>query len=318
MVSRNSNFFSQENDKFIFYSEIYNADEVFGEDMVFLIEARISDTKTGKVYHNTGIFKKMKAAAVNPILAEVDLSKLPSGSYNLNIEIKDKTNKSLFTKQKFFQRYHPLLEDPNLVVEKEESFEDQTFDDCLIKESIDMRNLTFLLNGLMPLAKQNERSFAEAVANSGDEEQKINYLCYFFQKRETNEKDAQTLFLEYKDRLEIAEKQYATQTMAGYQTDRGRVFIQYGKPNRVDNEFSDMTRTAINNAVIPYEIWTYYNVIEPQPQSNVQFVFAQKNRANYNYEIVHSTAIGEFKNPSWREEINSRMMYQEDSDQGYR
>jgi GWxTD domain-containing protein len=259
----------------------------------------------------------MTAESVSPVLAEVDLSKIPSGEYNLVIDVKDRNNQSLYSKKKFFQRFHP---DMNYIAESENDAEyDSTANDpCNLREHIDMKNLDFLLKGLMPLAKTNERSFSEAVTNSGDENQKLNYLCYFFEKRETKEKDALTLFLEYKDRLEIVERQYATQTMPGYQTDRGRVYIQYGKPNRIDDEFSDMSRQAINNAIIPYEIWIYYAVTEPQPQSNVQFVFAQTNRANYNYEIVHSTAIGEFKNPNWKEEISSRMMFRQDPNQDYR
>lgn len=317
MISRNSNFFAKPEDRYIFYLEVYNSDQVIGENATYLLEARIINAKTGNKIDKTGIFKKLKAGRVNPILAEIDLSPVPSGDYNLVFEIKDRNNKSLYSKEKFFQRFHPELKIENKPGETFE-LDSNDYDPCQIAESINMKNLDFLLDALMPMAKQNERSFAEAVVNSGDEKQKINFLCYFFQKRATKEKDARILFLEYKDRLEIVEKKYKTQTMPGYQTDRGRVYIQYGKPNRIDDEFSDMARSAINNAIIPYEKWIYYAITEPQPQSNVQFVFAQTNRANFNYEIVHSTAIGEINNPNWKREISSRMMFNEDPSQDYR
>ncbi len=317
MVSRNSNFFSAAQDKFIFYVEVYNAANVMNQGETYLLEGRIVDTKSGKIIEEAGFFKKLKAENVNPVLAEVDLSKVPSGDYNIILEIKDRENRSLFSREKYFERYHPAM-NPVMEETTEISLDSSEYDPCMIAESINMKNLNFLLNGLMPLAKTNERSFAEAVTNSGDEKQKINFLCYFFQKRETQDKDARTLFLEYKERLEIVEKKYSTQTMPGYQTDRGRVYIQYGKPNRIDDEFSDMSRQAINNAIIPYEIWIYYAVTEPQAQSNVQFVFAQTNRANYNYEIVHSTAIGEYRNPNWKEEISGKMMFNEDQNNDYR
>ncbi|MEQ8520251.1 MAG: GWxTD domain-containing protein [Cytophagales bacterium] len=317
MISRNSNFFAKADDRYIFYLEVYNSDQVIGKDATYLLEARITNARTGEKIDKTGIFKKLKADGVNPVLAEIDLSPVPSGDYNLVLEIKDRTNKSLYSKEKYFQRFHP-----DLIVEKEDEkaieLDSNKYDPCQIAESINMKNLDFLLDALMPMAKQNERAFAEAVVNSGDEKQKINFLCYFFQKRETKDKDARILFLEYKDRVEIVERKYKTQTMPGYQTDRGRVYIQYGKPNRIDDEFSDMSRSAINNAVIPYEKWIYYSVTEPQPQSNVQFVFAQTNRANFNYEIVHSTAIGEISNPNWKQEISSKMMFSEDPSQDYR
>lgn len=317
MISRNSNFFAKADDRYIFYLEVYNSDKILGNEATYLLEARIADARTGKRIDKTGIFKKLSASSVNPILAEIDLSEVPSGDYNLVLEIKDRSNKSLYSKQKYFQRFHP-----DLIVENEVDeavkIDSNDYDPCNIAESINMQNLDFLLDALMPMAKQNERAFAEAVVNSGDEKQKINFLCYFFQKRETKDKDARILFLEYKDRLEIVEKKYRTQPMPGYQTDRGRVYIQYGKPNRIDDEFSDMTRSATNNSIIPYEIWLYYSVTEPQPQSNVQFVFAQTNRANYNYRIVHSTAIGEINNPNWKQEISSKMMFNEDPTRNYR
>jgi hypothetical protein len=140
MISRNSNFFSKPNDKFIFYTEVYNADKVMEKGTTYLLEARVADVKTGEFFDNTGIFKKMTAESVSPVLAEVDLSKIPSGEYNLVIDVKDRNNQSLYSKKKCVQRVHP---DMNDIAEAENDAEyDSTANDPFnLREHIDMKEL---------------------------------------------------------------------------------------------------------------------------------------------------------------------------------
>jgi hypothetical protein len=98
--------------------------------------------------------------------------------------------------------------------------------------------------------------------------------------------------------------------MKGYQTERGRVYIQYGKPDMVENEQSDRYRKAMTNLnTIPYEIWYYYSMEEPVKQTDVMFVFVQQNRGNFNYRLLHSSGIGEVRNTEWRKVVESNATY---------
>lgn len=307
LISRNSNFFGEVGDSYKFYGEIYNSNEVLGQNEPYLVAFTVKNAQDLSVIEGAGSFAKYDAKDVNPFLGEIDLSKVPSGYYYFEAEVKNKENKSLASKRKFFRRVNPDLAEP------EQSFDPESVEaNCEIADIVDRRNLDFLLNGLQPLAVGRENDFINAVVASGDEDQKANYLCYFFNKRATVNQPALAQFLEYKDRLELAEKKYSTQTMPGYQTERGRVVILYGKPNRIDDEWSDPRRQATDNSYMPYEIWVYYKVEKPVPQTNIQFVFAQVDRANYNYMLVHSNAIGERSNPNWKNDIRAKYIIDED------
>ncbi len=302
LISRNSIEFTQEKDIYKFYSEIYNTNSVMGDEQPFLVWFNIKNAKDMQPLPNAGSFAKYDAKTVNPVLGEIDLSQVPTGEYYFVVDVRNRENESLASKKKYFSRYHPSMAAP-----AEEEFDPTVEDeDCEIAELVDRRNLNFILQGLMPMAQERENDFIDAVVESGDEEQKIKYLCYFFKKRATLENPATAQYINYRERLEVAEKKYATQTMPGYQTDRGRVLIQYGKPNRIDDEWSDPARQATNNSYIPYEIWTYYKVESPIPQTNITFVFAQRDRANFNYQLVHSNGVGERQDPAWREDIRAR------------
>ncbi len=307
LISRNSNYFAGADDFYNFYGEIYNSSKVLGDKEPFMAVFTVKHAQDLSVIEGAGSFAKFNADLVNPILGSIDLSKVPTGYYYFDVEVRNKENKSLASKRKFFRRVNPNMK------EEEKEFDPNSIEaGCEIADVVDRRNLDYLLNGLMPMAIANENDFIDAVVASGTEEQKVKYLCYFFEKRATQERPALAQYLEFKDRLELAEKKYSTQTMPGYQTERGRVVIQYGKPNRIDDEFSDPTRQATNNAYMPYEIWTYYKVESPIPQTNIQFVFAQVSRANYNYVMVHSNAVGERSNPNWKQDIKARFIIDDD------
>jgi GWxTD domain-containing protein len=73
---------------------------------------------------------------------------------------------------------------------------------------------------------------------------------------------------------------------SGWKSDRGRVLLKYGFPSQRDEFPAD----NINRA---YEIWHYDYL-----QGGVRFYFV--DILGYkNFQLVHSTAIGEMVNPNW-------------------
>ena len=80
----------------------------------------------------------------------------------------------------------------------------------------------------------------------------------------------------------------------GFESDRGRVFIKYGRPNdviKVDNEPS----------APPYEIW-FYNDFPQTNQADVKFLFYAPELGT-NFRLLHSTVRGETNNPQWQLEL---------------
>ncbi len=81
----------------------------------------------------------------------------------------------------------------------------------------------------------------------------------------------------------------------GFETDRGVIFMKYGKPNNrveVDTE----------PAAPPYEIWVY----EEFPwtsQNHVKFIFYNPSLAGGHFRLLHSTARNELSNQQWEVEL---------------
>ena len=171
-------------------------------------------------------------------------------------------------------------------------------------DSLSLPNVRKYLVALKPIATNQEKHTIEILVKTQNTKQMQDYLLEFWKKR--NSAKPEEAFSEYKDLLSYAQRQYSVATMNVFETDRGRVLLQYGKPNRNDNELSDPSRVGVQNSnLINYEIWTYYHT-ERSNQNNVQFVFVQENQGNNNYRLMHSTAIGEVYNPNWRNALQQR------------
>ncbi len=77
----------------------------------------------------------------------------------------------------------------------------------------------------------------------------------------------------------------------GWKTDRGRILLQYGRPDEIER----FPFSAENKA---YHIWHYYSV-----QGGVVFIFVDKREMG-DFELVHSTARGELFDADWQRWID--------------
>lgn len=85
-------------------------------------------------------------------------------------------------------------------------------------------------------------------------------------------------------------KEFSTSIRKGYNTDRGRVYLQYGPP---DNR----TQMPHEPSAYPYEIWQYYKV---KGQSNRRFIFYNPDLVTNDFKLIHSDALGEIMNDQWQ------------------
>ena len=81
----------------------------------------------------------------------------------------------------------------------------------------------------------------------------------------------------------------------GFETDRGWVFLKYGKPN-------DVIEVEDEPSAPPYEIW-FYNTFPATHQTNVRFLFYNPSLTRNGHELLHSTARGEVNNARWEVEL---------------
>ena len=87
----------------------------------------------------------------------------------------------------------------------------------------------------------------------------------------------------------MVEELYSNNFQEGFETDRGRVYLQYGAPTNIVQK-----ETSSNE--YPYEIWQYNKI---GSFSNKRFIFYNPDLVNNGYRLLHSDMIGELKNPGW-------------------
>jgi GWxTD domain-containing protein len=272
-----------------FYFEIYNSNQSFTDTGRYVVKYYLSTETDYPVSQYSRYFKK-NARPVDVVLGRFDLSELPSGNYKLMVEIVDANGELVLEESVNFERVNPEaeidLEDPN-VIEAENTFASQFEDKEILADHI---------QSLYPISNPNQRQYAENAIASDDLVLMQKYF-YGFWKNQDAYQPEKAWNKYYKQVLYVNEK-YGTRLRKGYNTDRGRVFLQYGPPNDIDGR-------PYEPSAYPYEIWLYYT-IEQNAQRNVIFVFANRELSTNTYELLHSTAQGEVYNYRWQMDIYGR------------
>lgn len=118
------------------------------------------------------------------------------------------------------------------------------------------------------------------------EEAKARFLSEFWSQRDDSPETPENEFrADYFARAVEAENFYrSTLAPNGWDSDRGRVLLQYGRPDGVDRHPQDFNRK-------PYEIWKYSSL-------GYEFVFVDRQQTGL-YVLVHSTAPRETQFENW-------------------
>ncbi|NNC95647.1 MAG: GWxTD domain-containing protein [Chitinophagales bacterium] len=263
-----ANFFPPDRDKLIFYTEVYSKPI---ED-AFLISYSIEDHEGETLLHS---YKKMMGGKTNLLLASFDISDLSGGSYSLVIEGRSKENTVLGSSKKKFE----ILPDPQQILA-------DVIADWSREELLDN------VNALTPFANGDETVIISTLNKEDGSLDKLKEFYNKFWKSHFGVKMVEAWKI-YQTELNIVEDNYSTIIDRGFETDRGYIYLKYGKPNDV-----------ISNSEaggIDYEVWHYYSMDDGQ--SNVRFVFYNPSRVPDDYELLHSTAIGEVQDDQWKFKI---------------
>jgi GWxTD domain-containing protein len=301
LFNRGSSFYPKTTQTLIMYTELYGIDKIIGPEEPFGVFYKFLSQASGRTLAKAQGFSKHKANPIVPLLAEINISSVPSGNYWLVIEVRDKNNQVLKTARRFIQRSN-FKEVVEQVQEENTEILPESVEGTFA-EQIPDSIATHVLKAIRPISTQREIDMTAALLANGTPLQQKCYLLYYWRKR--NADKPEDAYKEYISRLKTADQKFATRTFRSYETDRGRVFLQYGTPNRVETELTDFRRVASqNSSPIPMEIWSYYNIdakVTHIAQTNRTFVFMEDNRGNANWRLVHSDAIGELNDPNWRQ-----------------
>lgn len=234
-----------------------------------------------------------------PLLAfEVDVSKLASGPYFLELELRESaTSRMLGSVRRGF-----WMENPGVEAADRELLSDEY-------DSYGAEELASLWDASQAVASWAEREAWERLDLDG----RRAFLREFWLKRDpdrgtqVNEAKARLLAL-----VEEAKRRFSEPGRAGHLTDRGRILLSYGRPESVETDFAslnsrfdfDLSRwQSGSNGYGAYEdtgsghrdfeLWVYDRL-----DGGALFVFVDVQGFGV-YELVHSTKSGEYFDPNW-------------------
>ncbi len=276
VTPRVDNFYSTSDNHLKFYAEVYNTQKL--ADDAIALSCYIQKAEGNSMLSDFGMIQRKNVSEVIPVLSEMDISKLPSGNYNLVVEVKDKANQSLAMSKVYFQRHAPSSEVPVYAGDISKTFVGNMNDKNVLAENI---------ASLRPISGPQQSDWITNQMKASNIEMMKNFFYDFWQQE--NPADPEGAWKAYKEKVDMIQKKYGTRALKGYNTDMGRVYLQYGAPSSINK--SDFEPNAY-----PYEMWHYDKI---KNQTNKMFVFYSKDMLSRNYTLLHSDMPGEPNEPAW-------------------
>ncbi len=277
------NFCDKKAERLFFYLELYRMNLLF--DKPFKLRCLIKDAYTGRemlVAHS-----RKRPARLVLFLHQMDVRKLPSGDYFLQVSVLDSLDTPLLSKQVFFQRSNPYL--------FEQQVEEESLSTSFVSE-LDSATLSYSLRALLPVVRPDEVAVLKGLVQKGDVANLRGFLFAYWTRKNPNQPGKA-----YEDYMKVAravDRTFKSGFGYGFETDRGYIYLKYGPPN-------DIFREENEPSAPPYEIWSYYE-FPATNQRNVRFLFYNPSLAPGDFRLLHSTARGELQNPNWE-----RILYED-------
>ena len=274
-----------------YYYEIYNIDQELRDPYVYT-SSFVEVLETGEIIEKSRSFERHSVEPFIPIIGNIDISTLPSGNYNLVVEVYNKHNDKLLYRRVPFFRSNPSVNETTLMP-NEITFASQIKDE---------QKLTLYVEALAPIANEQERrTIYELIKRPGVEEKQL-FLYRFWTQREPL--NAESAWLEYRDRIDYVQKNFSWPKTEGIHTDRGRVYLQYGPPDFVRDEKNYVSVRYLNEQghiyYKPYQLWRYNNI--PGDDINRCFIFWDEFRSGF-YKLLNSNAKGEVREFDWERRL---------------
>lgn len=294
-----STFYPENTNKIKIYTEIYNSKKILGAEQKIVLNYYIESYESKIKLSDYTAFSRQTANDVNILLTEFNIESLPTCNYNLVVEVRDKENKIQAERKCFIQRKNKqgaLSLDDLKALDVSKTF-------VSYYKSVD--TLTEYIHSLRPISGPSEIQFAENQLKGNKLELMQQFFYNFWKSRSATE--PQLTWLEYYKEVMKVNKEFSTFNLKGYDTDRGRVYLQYGAPN-------SMNKVDSEPSAYPYEIWQYDVLIDKtqsltnqnNKQSNKKFIFYNPDLVTNRYPLIHSNARGEIVNNSWELLIHKR------------
>ncbi|MBU2018115.1 MAG: GWxTD domain-containing protein [Bacteroidetes bacterium] len=284
IVPKLSTYYPQDLDSYPYYIEIYGS-ETFSRP-IFGVKQKLIDSETEKELPEFTQFFKLDTGRVVPMLRKLDLTNLFTGSYRLDLVLLNGNMEEVYTSSTKFERSNEV--DIQLLTEN--VILDPNFEASIPKDSA-----LFYLASLIPIAKaETQRSILNTISERNPEKALKTIQSFWIATASST--SAYGEWIKYKQQVLLVQRKFKTNFQDGYETDRGRVYLQYGSP-------TTLVQREASASEYPYEIWQYNKIGR---FSNKRFIFYNPDLIGANYSLLHSDMIGEIRNNNWPLALNQR------------
>lgn len=262
-----------------YYAEVYRLGKL-NDTTEYAITWNIIDTY-GRVLKSHHSLKTGSSSSVVEI-GSTNISDLPSGKYALELVAADSITKGSASASQHFFVYNPYIKQPEIAADANIDVISSPF------FSMGEKELDNVFHAAAYLATAQQSDFYKKLTTVDG---KRRFLAQFWVEQDrTAGPGGFNSWSEFDKRFKDANDKFKTAFKAGWLTDRGRVYIDYGEPD-------DIERHSSSSSSKPYQIWTY-NAIE----GGVVFVFVDLTGFN-DFVLIHSTKQGEVENPDWQQYV---------------
>lgn len=282
-----TDYYPPEMNKIAFYFEVYNADKVLGENEKYLVTYSVTDFENSEGLEEVFRFQKITAQKITPVIGYLPLDKVPTGEFNLNINVINQDGDTILSKPAYFMRRNDLMGVEHINIADVQI--DRSFETEIPRDSI-----PYFLASLMPISPMFEYETIRGLLKENDTTKMAKYFYAYW--LETNPKHPYFAWSKYKSQVYYCEQMFGTQIKAGFETDRGRTYLKYGPPN-------SMIDRPNEPSAYPYQIWHYYRIGQ---RSNIMFVFYNPDLVTNDYPMLHSELPGEIQNYRWEHDLHRR------------
>lgn len=283
IIPRLVTFYPQELNSIPIYFELYNTNQL--PDSVFAVRQTITNAETGVELAQLRQTSRHFTSPVVPVLREVNISTVPTGKFIISYKLLNRNMMELAEESYEFERSNDGA--------YQLSAADVTIDPAF-QESITDDSVGFYLESLIPISSATGVKNIIAVSKSKDGNEARKHIQLYWMA--TDPDNTFESWIKYKAQVQLVERVYSNNFQEGFETDRGRVYLQYGAPTNIisrDNSTSEY----------PFEIWVYNEIGK---FSNKRFIFYNPDLVNNAYRLLHSDMVGELKNPGWQRELSKR------------
>jgi GWxTD domain-containing protein len=287
IVPMAEDFYGDNFDKIAYYTEVYNTSKKLDTNGKYLINQFIEYYETEQLVGEYNKIKRYSSSKIQPILNVWDIEALPTGNYNLVLQVKNRKNEVIAEKKQRFQRLN-LSRSVQIKDLNTQSYSN-TFVDAIPPDS-----LTESIKCLLPIASELERSTIEHQVSKLTDNMKREFIYQFWKNQ--NSLNPGKSWREYQNKLKYVHQEYSTRTLKGYETDRGRIYLLYGMPNSINDKPN-------SNNSYPYQVWHYYRAGK---FNNKTCIFYSPNMIGNEYLLLHSDIPGENKDLNWQRTLKKR------------